>query len=101
MTPQAPSLTDHLRALAEDADAFMSATADVAGDKVSEVRQRLAASVERGAAMLHDLKDKAVEGAKAAEQTVRLHPYQTVGIALSLGTILGYFLTHRCCQKNA
>ena len=100
MTHPSQSITDHLRTLAEDADALMSATADVAGDKVAEVRQRLAASLEQGATMLNDLKDKAVEGAKAAEQKVRLHPYQTVGIALSLGTIFGYLLTQRCCQKH-
>ena len=38
--------------LAEDARALMAATADVAGEKVSEARKRLAAALESGKANL-------------------------------------------------
>jgi ElaB/YqjD/DUF883 family membrane-anchored ribosome-binding protein len=33
--------------------------------------------------------EKAVERAKAADKVVRDHPYQTIGIALGVGVLLG------------
>ena len=47
--------------LAEDARALMAATADVAGEKVSEARKRLAAALESGKELYGRVRDKAVE----------------------------------------
>ena len=52
--------------LAEDAQALMAATADVAGEKVSEARKRLAAALESAKEIAGNVRDKAVAGAKAA-----------------------------------
>jgi ElaB/YqjD/DUF883 family membrane-anchored ribosome-binding protein len=35
--------------------------------------------------------EKAAERARAADKVVRDHPYQTIGIALGLGVLLGIF----------
>ena len=86
--------------LAEDARALMAATADVAGEKVGEARKRLAAALERGKVIAGNVRDKAVEGAKAADEAVREHPYQAVGIALGVGAILGYLLARRCSRNR-
>ena len=89
-----------LGTLAEDARALMAATADVAGDKVGEARKRLAAALESGKEMYGRVKEKAVEGAKAADATVREHPYQAIGIALGVGAVVGYLLARRCSRKD-
>ena len=81
--------------LAEDARALMAATADVAGDKVGEARKRLAAALERGKEIYGRVREKAVEGAKAADEAVHEHPYQAIGIALGVGVILGYLIARR------
>ena len=81
--------------LAADARALMAATADVAGEKVIAARKRLAAALESGGEMAARVRDKAVEGAKAADEAVREHPYEALGIAFGLGTILGYLLSRR------
>ena len=57
--------------LAEDASALITATAGVAGEKVGEARKRLAAALERGKVIAGNVRDKAVEGAKAADEAVR------------------------------
>ena len=80
--------------LAEDARALMAATADVAGDKVAEARNRLAAALESGKELIGRVREKAVERAKAADKVIREHPYQTIGIAFGVGLLLG-FLAHR------
>jgi ElaB/YqjD/DUF883 family membrane-anchored ribosome-binding protein len=81
--------------LAEDARALMAATADVAGDKVTEARRRLAAALDSGKQAFGRVREKAVEGAKAADQLVRENPYQTLVIAFGVGAVIGYLLGRR------
>src|SRR5579862_3513272 len=87
-------------ALAEDARALMAATADVAGEKVGEARKRLAAALERGREIAGCVRDKAVEGAKAADEAVREHPYQAIGIALGVGALVGFLAARRCSRNG-
>jgi ElaB/YqjD/DUF883 family membrane-anchored ribosome-binding protein len=86
--------------LAEDARALMAATADVAGEQVAEARKRLAAALESGKEVCGRVRDKAVEGAQAADEAVRAHPYQAIGIAFGLGAIVGYLAVRRCSYKG-
>ena len=86
--------------LAEDARALMSATADVAGEKVSEARKRLAAALERAREIGSRVRDKAVAGAKAADEAVHEHPYQAIIIGVGVGALLGYLLARRCSRKG-
>lgn len=81
--------------LAEDASALMAATADVAGEKVSEARKRLAIALDRAKEIASRVRDKAVEGAKAADEAVHEHPYQAIAIGVGVGAILGYLLARR------
>jgi ElaB/YqjD/DUF883 family membrane-anchored ribosome-binding protein len=81
--------------LAEDARALMAATADVAGEKVSEARKRLSAALERAKEFAGTVRDKAVAGAKATDEAVREHPYQAIGIAVGVGVLIGYLIGRR------
>jgi ElaB/YqjD/DUF883 family membrane-anchored ribosome-binding protein len=81
--------------LAEDARALMAATADVAGDKVAGARRRLTAALDGGRQIFGRVRDKAVDGARATDQLVRDNPYQTIGIAMGIGMVLGYLLARR------
>lgn len=81
--------------LLEDAQALLSATAHIAEEKVVAARNRVAAAIQNGTEALDDIKDKAVAGAKAADETIREHPYQSIGVALGVGVLLGYFLGRR------
>ncbi|MBI3852251.1 MAG: DUF883 domain-containing protein [Verrucomicrobia bacterium] len=95
MDKQRPATNDNFGTLAEDARALMAATADVAGEKVGDARKRLAAALENGKEIYGRVRDKAVEGARAADQTVHEHPYQAIGIALGVGALIGYLLARR------
>jgi len=86
--------------LAEDARALMTATADVAGEKVGEARKRLAAALDSAREIAGRVRDKAVEGAKAADQAVRDKPYHAIGIAFGVGAIVGYFVMRRCSRNG-
>ncbi len=85
--------------LAEDARELMAATADVAGEKVSAARKRLAAALERGKEIAGNVRDKAVAGAKVADQTIRENPYQSIAIGVGVGVLIGYLLARRCSRN--
>jgi ElaB/YqjD/DUF883 family membrane-anchored ribosome-binding protein len=86
--------------LAEDARALMAATADVAGDKVGEARNRLAAALDSGKEIYGRVRDRAVQGAKVADQTVRENPYQAMAIALGIGAITGFLVSRRYSRND-
>ena len=86
--------------LAEDARALMAATADVAGEKVGEARKRLAAALERAKEIAERVRDKAVQGAKVADEAVHEHPYQAIAIGVGVGAIMGYLLARKCCRNR-
>src|ERR1700722_2737221 len=86
--------------LAEDAQALMAATADVAGEKVGEARKRLAAALDRAKEIAGNVRDKAVAGAKAADEAVHEHPYQAIAIGVGVGALIGYLLARRCSRDR-
>ena len=95
MNKQMQAVSNDVGTLAEDARALMIATADVAGEKVAEARKRLSAALENGKEIYGRVRDRAVEGVKAADETVREHPYTAIGIAVGVGALIGFLLTRR------
>jgi len=100
MSKQTQATSNDMGTLAEDARALMAATADVAGEKVSDARKRLAAALDSGKEFYGRVRDKAVEGAKATDQAVRENPYQAIGIAVGVGALIGYLVSRRCSRNG-
>lgn len=100
MDKQTQAIRDDLGNLAEDARALMSATADVAGERVSQARERLAAALENGKEIYGRVREKAVEGARVADKTVREHPYQAIGIAVGVGVIAGFLIARQFTRRD-
>ena len=99
MNKQTQAISNDVSQLAEDARALLTATADVAGEKVGEARKRLAAALESGKEIYSRVRDKAVEGAKVADQTVRENPYQAIAIGVGVGALIGYLVGRRCSRN--
>ena len=93
------AISNDMALLAEEARALMMATADVAGENVSEARKRLAAVLERGQEIYGRAREKAVEGARAADQAVHEHPYQAIAIGVGVGALIGYLVSRRCSRN--
>jgi ElaB/YqjD/DUF883 family membrane-anchored ribosome-binding protein len=100
MNKHTQAIVDDMGTLAEDARALMAATADVAGEKVADARKRLAAALDNAKDIAGRVRDKAVEGAQAADEAVREHPYQAIGIAFGVGALIGYLAMRRCSRKG-
>jgi ElaB/YqjD/DUF883 family membrane-anchored ribosome-binding protein len=81
--------------LAHDAQDLLAATADVAETKVVEARKRLLAALERGKEAWGQVQEQAAAQAKVADELVHEYPYQSIGIALGVGTLLGLLMARR------
>ena len=100
MNKQTQATSNDMDALAEDARELMAATADVAGEKVSAARKRLAAALERAKEIAGNVRDKAIAGAKATDEAVHQHPYQAIAIGVGVGAIIGYLVARRCSRNR-
>jgi ElaB/YqjD/DUF883 family membrane-anchored ribosome-binding protein len=100
MNKETQAISNDMGQLAEDAQALMAATADVAGEKVAEARKRLAAALDRGKDICGRAREKVVAGAKAADEAVHEHPYQAIAIGVGVGVVIGYLLARRCCRNR-
>ena len=98
MTKELETVKEDMIRLIEDARILLSATGDVAEEKMLEARQRLAAAVDIGKKFGCRIGAKASERVKAADAVVRGHPYETIGIALGVGVLAGLLLS---CRNRA
>jgi ElaB/YqjD/DUF883 family membrane-anchored ribosome-binding protein len=68
---------------------LLKAAAGEPGEKGRALRAKLETAVEKAKALYERLEEKTVAAAKAADQTVREHPYQAIGIAFGVGLLIG------------
>ncbi len=88
-------LVGDLKSVARDAEDLLKATAGQAGEKISEVRNRLSAALESAKATAQRLEEKTVAAARATDKTIREHPYESIGIAFGLGLLIGVLVTRK------
>ena len=88
-------LVADLKPLSRDAEAVLQTTAGQAGEKMSELRTRLAGALDSAKATCQRIEEKALAGAKAADKTIREHPYESVGVAFGLGLLVGVLVSRR------
>jgi ElaB/YqjD/DUF883 family membrane-anchored ribosome-binding protein len=81
--------------LADDARELLAATAGMAESKIIEARKRLQVALERGKEAWGNVQDRAVAQARVADEVIRDHPYQSIGIAFGVGALLGILMARR------
>ena len=89
-------LASDFKALIDDVEELLKATASQTGESIADLRQRLQMRIEEGRKALGEqqqvLLDKAEEARASAEAYVRENPWTTVGIAAGVGLVLGWLL---------
>jgi ElaB/YqjD/DUF883 family membrane-anchored ribosome-binding protein len=88
-------LVGDLKTLSHDAEAVLQATSGQAGEKITELRGRLASTLESAKATYRRIEEKTVAGAKVADKTIREHPYESIGVAFGVGLLIGVLVTRR------
>ena len=88
-----------LRLIARDAEDLLKATAGQAGHKATEIRHRLNGALESARTTYRRYQDKTVatarETARATDRVIRRHPYESLGIALGTGLLVGVLVARR------
>ncbi len=88
-------LVEDLRTLVHDAEQLLKSGVGEAGEKAAELRARLQASIAKAKETCQRLEDRAIAGAKAADRVIRAHPYESMGVALGFGLLLGVLINRR------
>jgi len=78
-----------------EGEEMLTETAGTATEKGRAMRAKLEAAVDKAKALYENLQEKTVAAAKAADQTVREHPYQAIGIAFGIGLLIGVLAARR------
>jgi ElaB/YqjD/DUF883 family membrane-anchored ribosome-binding protein len=88
-------LTEDLKSLIQDAEALMKATSSEAGERLDEIRGRLAAAVESAKASCQWAEERTRAAAQATDQMIRDHPYESIGVAFGVGLLVGLIIWRR------
>jgi ElaB/YqjD/DUF883 family membrane-anchored ribosome-binding protein len=62
---------------------------------MAELRKKLASALESAKTTCNQLEEKAIAGAKVADQTIREHPYESMGVAFGVGLLIGVLVGRR------
>jgi len=73
----------------------MDANAEQTSERFTEMRARLATAMESAKKAAQKLEEKTVAAAKATDQCIREHPYQTLGVVFGLGVLIGVLVGRR------
>jgi ElaB/YqjD/DUF883 family membrane-anchored ribosome-binding protein len=95
----ADRLMSDLRAVLEDAEALLSATAGQAGERIQKARERASETVRAARERLGEAQEEVIRQAKYAAREadgyVRDNPWQAVGIAAGVAFIIGVLVSRR------
>ena len=91
----AEKLMKDLKVLSRDAEAILHATAGQAGDKLGDLRDRLSGALESAKATCRRIEARAVASARYADETIREHPYESIGVAFGVGLLIGVLVARR------
>ncbi len=88
-----------LENLTRDAEDLLKATAGDVSEKAKEARTRVAAALERAKTTCVHLQEQTVATARAAakkaDTVIREHPYESIGVALGVGVLLGIVIARK------
>jgi ElaB/YqjD/DUF883 family membrane-anchored ribosome-binding protein len=96
-TAQTPTdLLNDLRTLVTDAEKMATASISERSDEaMGALRERFASAQERCTEIFEGAREKVVAGARYTDESIRANPYQSVGIALGVGVLLGVLIGRR------
>jgi ElaB/YqjD/DUF883 family membrane-anchored ribosome-binding protein len=92
-------LVSDMKLVITDAEEILRATAGAAGEKVTELRERITIRLRDAKERLADaeaaLLDKTKAAARATDDFVHNEPWKAVGVAAALGLALGVLIGRR------
>ncbi|HNQ73696.1 MAG TPA: DUF883 family protein [Verrucomicrobiota bacterium] len=98
VSPRARVMAD-LKILTRDAEDLLRATVGDVSEKAKEARVRMTAALERAKITCAQLQEQtgatARAAARKADNLIREHPYESLGVAFGVGLLLGALLARK------
>jgi ElaB/YqjD/DUF883 family membrane-anchored ribosome-binding protein len=92
-------LMQDLRTVVSDAEELLRATAGQAGEQIRQARARAEESLRAARERLETIEDEVIthvrDSARAADRYVHDHPWGAVGVAASIGFLVGILVARR------
>ncbi len=88
-------LLQDLRAVVHDGEELLKAGANELNERGLAARERLAAALEVAKETRRKLEERALAGARATDQLIREHPYESIGIAFGVGLLIGVLINRK------
>jgi ElaB/YqjD/DUF883 family membrane-anchored ribosome-binding protein len=88
-------LVGDLKVVIRDAEELLKATAGEAGEKVKEVRARLATALESAKGTCERFQNFTEDAARSTDRVIREHPYESLGTAFGVGLLIGVLVGRR------
>ncbi|HWA84585.1 MAG TPA: hypothetical protein VG710_00055 [Opitutus sp.] len=87
-TPE--EIVEHINRLMSEAESLLvGPVSERVGEKWGEIRSRFDTLQSKATSLYGDARKKVVAGARATDDTIRTHPYESLAIALGVGVLLG------------
>lgn len=92
-------LTQDFRTLVTDAEELWRVTANQAGEKITQARERIQDSLHEAKVKLAEAEavvtERARQAARYTEEYVQENPWRAIGMAAGIGLVLGILLARR------
>jgi ElaB/YqjD/DUF883 family membrane-anchored ribosome-binding protein len=92
-------LIQDFKVVVSDAEALLKATAGQSGEALASVRAKVGESLAAAKAKMIDAEEallvRTKAAAKATDEYVHVHPWQAIGIAASVGMVIGLLIGRR------
>lgn len=90
-TPE--QLVEHISRLMGEAEAMLAGpVAEQAQGKLADIKERLEEAREKLTEVYGKARKNVLAGAKYTDETIRANPYQSLGVALGIGVLLGVII---------
>ena len=92
-------IAEDIKVLLHDGEVLLRETKDHLGEKAKEAREKFERGMRAARERLGEIQKQSVEqakvAAKATDQFVHDHPWQSVGIAFAVGALIGVVVGRR------
>ena len=82
-------LVTDLKTIAHDAEKILISSAESAGEKAYHVKEKIISAFDTTKVSMKNIENQAIQAVKSTDTNIRKHPYQSIGIALGVGTVIG------------
>jgi ElaB/YqjD/DUF883 family membrane-anchored ribosome-binding protein len=82
--------TEHDQRVSDHAKSLIAATSHLTDSKVAEAREKPSEVIDSAKAAVEYVEERAVDTVKQTDEFIREKPYQAVGLAIGIGTLIGF-----------